>query len=143
MMLIFVITVIYFLMECCEILQRLSNGRYKNVLHRTTVDKDRTRMSWPVFLEPHREMIVGPLPELISDDNPPKYKPFAFKDYSYRKLNKLPLDWETKKKKNLNHEEKVLMNFYLFYFKLVAFEIRCGCCCVPAIRTFGMSLVFC
>ena len=92
MMLIFVITVIYFLMECCEILQRLSNGRYKNVLHRTTVDKDRTRMSWPVFLEPHREMIVGPLPELISDDNPPKYKPFAFKDYSYRKLNKLPLD---------------------------------------------------
>lgn len=79
-------------MECCEILQRLSNGRYKNVLHRTTVDKDRTRMSWPVFLEPHREMIVGPLPELISDDNPPKYKPFAFKDYSYRKLNKLPLD---------------------------------------------------
>jgi flavonol synthase len=49
-------------------------------------------MSWPVFLEPPREKIVGPLPELTGDDNPPKFKPFAFKDYSYRKLNKLPLD---------------------------------------------------
>ncbi|CAH8270527.1 unnamed protein product [Arabidopsis lyrata] len=71
---------------------RLSNGRYKNVLHRTTVDKEKTRMSWPVFLEPPREKIVGPLPELTGDDNPPKFKPFTFKDYSYRKLNKLPLD---------------------------------------------------
>ncbi|KAF9660892.1 hypothetical protein SADUNF_Sadunf19G0010900 [Salix dunnii] len=30
----------------------LSNGKYKAVLHRTTVAKDKARMSWPVFLEP-------------------------------------------------------------------------------------------
>ncbi|KAB5511812.1 hypothetical protein DKX38_028840 [Salix brachista] len=29
----------------------LSNGKYKAVLHRTTVAKDKARMSWPVFLE--------------------------------------------------------------------------------------------
>ncbi|XP_010547691.1 PREDICTED: flavonol synthase/flavanone 3-hydroxylase [Tarenaya hassleriana] len=71
---------------------RLSNGAYKNVLHRTTVDKEKTRMSWPVFVEPKADMVVGPLPELTGGDNPPKFKPFAFMDYSYRKLNKLPLD---------------------------------------------------
>ncbi|XWS65164.1 hypothetical protein CRYUN_Cryun05aG0068400 [Craigia yunnanensis] len=68
----------------------LSNGKYKGVLHRTTVEKEKTRMSWPVFLEPPREFVVGPLPQLVDQQNPPKYKAKKFKDYSYCKLNKLP-----------------------------------------------------
>ncbi|KAJ4715142.1 Flavonol synthase [Melia azedarach] len=68
----------------------LSNGKYKAVLHRTTVDKERTRMSWPVFLEPPADFVVGPLPQLVNEDNPPKYKAKKFKDFAYCKLNKLP-----------------------------------------------------
>ncbi|XVE90629.1 hypothetical protein DITRI_Ditri20bG0093100 [Diplodiscus trichospermus] len=68
----------------------LSNGRYKPVLHRTTVNKEKTRMSWPVFLEPPRELVVGPLPQFVDEQNPPKYKAKKFKDYIYCKLNKLP-----------------------------------------------------
>ncbi|XP_038993258.1 flavonol synthase/flavanone 3-hydroxylase-like isoform X2 [Hibiscus syriacus] len=68
----------------------LSNGKYKAVLHRTTVDKERTRMSWPVFLEPPAEFVVGPLPQLVDPQNPPKYKPMKFKDYSYCKLTSSP-----------------------------------------------------
>ncbi|KAJ8769215.1 hypothetical protein K2173_000990 [Erythroxylum novogranatense] len=69
----------------------VSNGKYKSVLHRTTVAKDKARMSWPVFLEPPGEMIVGPLQQLISQpQNRPKYKSKMFKDYAYCKLNKLP-----------------------------------------------------
>ena len=71
-------------------MQILSNGKYKGVLHRTTVDKEKTRMSWPVFLEPPGEFVVGPLPQLVDQQNPPKYKTKKFKDYSYCKLNKLP-----------------------------------------------------
>ena len=71
-------------------LQILSNGKYKAVLHRTTVDKEKTRMSWPVFLEPPGEFVVGPLPQLVDQQNLPKYKAKKFKDYSYCKLNKLP-----------------------------------------------------
>ncbi|KAL5566360.1 hypothetical protein UlMin_029524 [Ulmus minor] len=67
-----------------------SNGNYRSVLHRTTVDKNKARMSWPVFLEPPPEFVVGPLPQLVNEDNPPKYKAKMFKDYSYCKLNKLP-----------------------------------------------------
>ncbi|THG16089.1 hypothetical protein TEA_014811 [Camellia sinensis var. sinensis] len=69
----------------------LSNGKYKAVFHRTTVNKDTTRMSWPVFLEPPEELEVGPHPKLVNDDdNPPKFKTKKYKDYVYCKLNKLP-----------------------------------------------------
>ncbi|KAJ8765347.1 hypothetical protein K2173_012044 [Erythroxylum novogranatense] len=68
----------------------LSNGKYKSVLHRSTVCKDKTRMSWPVFLEPPEELVLGPLPQLISQENPAKYKSKKFKDYAFCKLNKLP-----------------------------------------------------
>ncbi|EAZ24739.1 hypothetical protein OsJ_08510 [Oryza sativa Japonica Group] len=69
----------------------LSNGRYKAVLHRTTVDKDRTRMSWPVFVEPPPEHVVGPHPQLVTDGSPAKYKAKKFKDYRHCKINKLPM----------------------------------------------------
>ncbi|KAJ6422856.1 hypothetical protein OIU84_027768 [Salix udensis] len=68
----------------------LSNGKYKAVLHRTTVAKDKARMSWPVFLESPGEFVVGPLPQLVNKDNPPKYKTKKFKDYMFCKLNQLP-----------------------------------------------------
>ncbi|KAL2453238.1 Flavonol synthase/flavanone 3-hydroxylase [Abeliophyllum distichum] len=68
----------------------LSNGKYKAVLHRTTVNKEKTRMSWPVFLEPPPEHEVGPISKLVNEENPSKYKSKKFKDYVYCKLNKLP-----------------------------------------------------
>ncbi|KAL5822200.1 hypothetical protein ACOSQ3_024082 [Xanthoceras sorbifolium] len=72
-------------------IQILSNGKYKAVLHRTTVDKERTRMSWPVFLEPPSELVVGPIADLLDEEeNPPKYKAKKFKDYMFCKLNKIP-----------------------------------------------------
>uniref|UniRef100_A0A5B6YVJ6 Putative flavonol synthase/flavanone 3-hydroxylase n=1 Tax=Davidia involucrata TaxID=16924 RepID=A0A5B6YVJ6_DAVIN len=68
----------------------LSNGKYKSVLHRTTVNKEKTRMSWPVFLEPPSTLVVGPHPKLVNEDNPPKYKTKKFSDYVYCKFNKIP-----------------------------------------------------
>ncbi|TVU28657.1 hypothetical protein EJB05_20184, partial [Eragrostis curvula] len=68
-----------------------SNGKYKAVLHRTTVNKDKTRMSWPVFVEPPRELVVGPHPQLVTDESPAKYKAKKYNDYQYCKINKLPM----------------------------------------------------
>ncbi|KAM7514928.1 hypothetical protein LguiA_004511 [Lonicera macranthoides] len=68
----------------------LSNGEYKSVLHRTTVNKEMIRMSWPVFLEPPLELETGPIPKLINEENPPKYNTKKYRDYAYCKLNKLP-----------------------------------------------------
>lgn len=69
-------------------LQIASNGKYRSVLHRTKVDKDKTRMSWPVFLEPPGDFRVGPLPQLLSPENPPLYQPRPFEEYRALKLNK-------------------------------------------------------
>ncbi|KAL3641286.1 iron ascorbate-dependent oxidoreductase [Castilleja foliolosa] len=68
----------------------LSNGKYKAVFHRTTVTKENTRMSWPVFLEPPAEHEIGPIPNLVNEQSPPKYKNKKYKDYAYCKLNKIP-----------------------------------------------------
>ncbi|XP_057490569.1 flavonol synthase/flavanone 3-hydroxylase-like [Actinidia eriantha] len=68
----------------------VSNGKYKAVLHRSTVNKDKTRMSWPVFLEPPPDLVVGPHPKPLGEENPPKYKTKKFSDYVYCKLNKIP-----------------------------------------------------
>ncbi|CAL8997198.1 unnamed protein product [Prunus brigantina] len=68
----------------------MSNGKYKSVLHRTTVNKDKTRISWPVFLEPPADHVIGPLPQLVNQENPPKYKTKTYGEYVYCKLNKIP-----------------------------------------------------
>ncbi|XP_022989815.1 flavonol synthase/flavanone 3-hydroxylase-like [Cucurbita maxima] len=68
----------------------LSNGKYKSVLHRTTVNKEKARISWPVFLEPPAEFEVGPHPKLVNEDNPPKFKTKKYGEYAYCKLNKIP-----------------------------------------------------
>nr|WGJ63359.1 flavonol synthase FLS1 [Hypericum monogynum] len=71
-------------------LEIVSNGKYKSVFHRTTVNKDATRMSWPVFLEPPPEFVVGPHSKLVKEGEPAKYKTKKFSDFMYCKLNKLP-----------------------------------------------------
>ncbi|KAK6939837.1 Non-hem dioxygenase N-terminal domain [Dillenia turbinata] len=68
----------------------LSNGKYKSVLHRSLVNKERMRMSWAVFCAPPHEAVIGPLPELIDEQNPAKYSTKTFGEFRYRKFNKLP-----------------------------------------------------
>ena len=70
--------------------QVLSNGKYKSVLHRSLVNKERMRMSWAVFVVPPHETVIGPLPELIDEKNPAKYSTKTYAEYRYRKFNKIP-----------------------------------------------------
>ncbi|EFH42820.1 hypothetical protein ARALYDRAFT_496548 [Arabidopsis lyrata subsp. lyrata] len=72
---------------------RMSNGKYKSVEHRAKMDKEKTRISWPVFVESSLDHVFGPLPELITgDENIPNFKPYVYKDYKFRKLKKLLLE---------------------------------------------------
>ncbi|KAH7567867.1 hypothetical protein ACOSP7_009915 [Xanthoceras sorbifolium] len=71
-------------------LEVLSNGKYKSVLHRSVVNKEHMRMSWAVFCTPPHEALIGPLPELVDDQNPAKFSTKTYAEYRYRKFNKLP-----------------------------------------------------
>lgn len=71
-------------------LEILSNGRYKSVLHRSVVSKERVRMSWPVFCTPPLDTVVGPMKELIDENNPPLFKSKTYREFKHCKINKLP-----------------------------------------------------
>ncbi|XP_062078668.1 flavonol synthase/flavanone 3-hydroxylase-like [Humulus lupulus] len=68
----------------------LSNGKYKSVLHRSLVNKEKTRMSWAVFCVPPHETMIGPIPKLVGDHNLPKFSTKTYAEYRHRKFNKLP-----------------------------------------------------
>eukprot|EP01018_Ginkgo_biloba_P036003 Gb_24113 [translate_table: standard] len=70
-------------------LQILSNGKYKSVLHRSVVNKDKVRMSWPVFCTPPPNAVIGPLEELIDEKNPPLFNAKTYKEFKHSKINKL------------------------------------------------------
>nr|ABK26641.1 unknown [Picea sitchensis] len=69
-------------------LQTLSNGRYKSVLHRTLVSKDKVRMSRPVFCNPPLDLVVGPLKQLIDKNNPPLFDAMTLREFKQRKKAK-------------------------------------------------------
>nr|AFA55179.1 flavonol synthase [Acacia confusa] len=71
-------------------LEVLSNGKYKSVLHRSLVNKERTRMSWAVFAVPPHEAVIGPLSALVNQESPPKFSTKTFAEFRHRKFNKLP-----------------------------------------------------
>ncbi|KAJ1277404.1 hypothetical protein BS78_04G001300 [Paspalum vaginatum] len=72
-----------------DALEILSNGRYTSVLHRGLVNRDAVRVSWVVFCEPPPDaVLLRPLPELVTPQNPPRFTPRTFKQHLDRKLFK-------------------------------------------------------
>lgn len=72
----------------CYCMQTLSNGRYKSVLHRTLVNKDKVRMSWPVVCIPPLDFVVAPLKQLIDEKNPAVFDGMSYREFKQRKKTK-------------------------------------------------------
>ncbi|KAL8246316.1 hypothetical protein R6Q59_007532 [Mikania micrantha] len=81
----------------CLILNRvrslsvMSNGKYKSVWHRAVVNRDKGRISIPTFYSPSSDAVMGPAPQLVTDDEPALYNQFAYGEY-YDKVWKNGLD---------------------------------------------------
>uniref|UniRef100_A0A0C9RK12 TSA: Wollemia nobilis Ref_Wollemi_Transcript_14054_1376 transcribed RNA sequence n=1 Tax=Wollemia nobilis TaxID=56998 RepID=A0A0C9RK12_9CONI len=71
-------------------LEILSNGKYKSVLHRSLVSKDKVRMSWPVFCTPPADTVIGPMKGVVNEENPPRFNAKTYAEFKHRKINKLP-----------------------------------------------------
>ena len=60
-----------------DMLQRLTNHVYPSTTHRVVnppgSDASQARYSVPYFLHPNPDVVLDPLPECISDDNPSRY----------------------------------------------------------------------
>ncbi|ESR62842.1 hypothetical protein CICLE_v10018344mg, partial [Citrus x clementina] len=74
-----------------DILEIMSNGVYRSVEHRATVNSVKERISIAFFVNPKFDARVGPLTSLINPDNPPLFRRVLMEEYVKtffsRKLN--------------------------------------------------------
>lgn len=74
-------------MHIGDTIEILSNGKYKSILHRGLVNKEKVRISWAVFCEPPKEKIIlQPLPELVTETEPALFPPRTFAQHIHHKL---------------------------------------------------------
>jgi isopenicillin N synthase-like dioxygenase len=63
----------------------MSNDNYKSVEHRVVMNsREEARVSVAVFFNPGKRgesIFYGPLPELVSSENPPKYRNFTMSEF--------------------------------------------------------------
>ncbi|CAL5047138.1 unnamed protein product [Urochloa decumbens] len=68
-----------------DLLQIMSNDKYKSVDHRVIMNtREEARVSIAIFFNPGKRgdtVFYGPLPELVSSDNPPKYRDFTMSEF--------------------------------------------------------------
>nr|CAB3471000.1 unnamed protein product [Digitaria exilis] len=63
-----------FIVNVGDVLQIFTNGRYRSVEHRAVVDTERERMSIAAFHSPSIHATIGPLSELVADQEMTMYK---------------------------------------------------------------------
>ncbi|KAI5435662.1 hypothetical protein KIW84_022181 [Lathyrus oleraceus] len=70
-----------FVVNLGDILQVWSNDKYDSAEHRVVLNSQKERFSYPFFLFPGPHIMVKPAEELVSDQNPAKYKGYNFGKY--------------------------------------------------------------
>lgn len=64
-----------------DMVEVMSNGRYKSIEHRAVANKEKDRISIAAFCNPDKEAEIGPAPELINESNPLNYSTFQRSKY--------------------------------------------------------------
>ena len=64
------------------VVQVLTNGKYKSVEHRAVTHKEKDRLSIVTFYAPSYEIELGPMPELVDEKNPRRYRRYNHGEYS-------------------------------------------------------------
>ncbi|XP_027351293.1 protein SRG1-like [Abrus precatorius] len=64
-----------------DVMEILSNGKYKSVEHRAVTNKDKERTSYVFFLSPGDDVEVEPLDHMIDAQNPKLYQKVRYGDY--------------------------------------------------------------
>ncbi|KAK9074940.1 hypothetical protein SSX86_003259 [Deinandra increscens subsp. villosa] len=62
-----------FIVNIGDTLEIVTNGLYKSIEHRVTVNSEKERLSVATFVTPKLDGEVGPAPSLITPENPPKF----------------------------------------------------------------------
>ncbi|XP_047342752.1 feruloyl CoA ortho-hydroxylase F6H1-3-like [Impatiens glandulifera] len=64
-----------------DVLQIVSNDRYKSIEHRVIPSSAKNRVSVPIFADPPKDATIGPLPEILERGDKAIYKDILYSDY--------------------------------------------------------------
>ncbi|KAK1439366.1 hypothetical protein QVD17_05183 [Tagetes erecta] len=62
-----------FIVNIGEIIEIVTNGEYKSIEHRATINSEKERLSIATFLSPNLDGELGPAPSLLAPETPPKF----------------------------------------------------------------------
>uniref|UniRef100_A0A7N2R583 Isopenicillin N synthase-like Fe(2+) 2OG dioxygenase domain-containing protein n=1 Tax=Quercus lobata TaxID=97700 RepID=A0A7N2R583_QUELO len=65
----------------CMVFQIVTNGIYRSIEHRATVNSAKERLSLATFYNPRREADIGHAPSLITQESPALFKRIGARDY--------------------------------------------------------------
>ncbi|KAJ0602394.1 putative flavanone 3-dioxygenase [Helianthus annuus] len=71
-----------FVINIGDQIQVISNDKYKSAMHRAVVNSEKERISIPTFYCPSPDAVIGPAPQLVTDDEPAVYRQFTFEEYN-------------------------------------------------------------
>ncbi|KAJ1283473.1 hypothetical protein BS78_03G131100 [Paspalum vaginatum] len=64
-----------------DIIEILSNGKYKSVEHRAVVHPDKERIAAAMFHQPRHTIMVEPLPEVVKENGGARYKSVGYAEF--------------------------------------------------------------
>ena len=64
-----------------DVLQIMSNDKYKSIEHRAIANRSKNRVSIPYFVSLGSDATIGPLPEVLASGETPIYKHVVYSDY--------------------------------------------------------------
>lgn len=70
-----------FVINLGDQIQVLSNGRFKSVHHRAVTHKTQPRLSLALFCAPAMEAVIGPIEDLIGEEDPPIYRNYRYAEF--------------------------------------------------------------
>ncbi|KAL2475098.1 2-oxoglutarate (2OG) and Fe(II)-dependent oxygenase superfamily protein [Abeliophyllum distichum] len=70
-----------FVINIGDILEMVTNGIYRSIEHRATVNSKKERLSIATFFNPNMDGDLGPAPSLVTPETPAKFKTISFADY--------------------------------------------------------------
>ncbi|KAJ6298247.1 hypothetical protein OIU76_019400 [Salix suchowensis] len=70
-----------FIFNIGDVLEIITNGTYRSIEHRATVNSEKERLSIATFLSPNYDSVIGPASSLVTEQTPAMFKNTPAEEY--------------------------------------------------------------